>query len=167
MLSSLARKEVFGVQADPRSPEHGQYGFLQDLLRKVAYETLAKADRKARHLAAAAYLEQALASSRRSSRSSPPTTSPPTRPRPTPTTRPRSGRRPRAELARAGERAASLGANEEAERYFAQAAELADDPLGEAELRRAGRAGRPGAARAATEARATSTGRSPSSRPRA
>ena len=60
ILSSLARKEVFGVQADPRSPEHGQYGFLQDLLRKVAYETLAKADRKARHLAAAAFLEQAL-----------------------------------------------------------------------------------------------------------
>ena len=49
---------MLGVQADPRSPEHGQYGFLQDLLRKVAYETLAKADRKARHLAAAAQLEQ-------------------------------------------------------------------------------------------------------------
>ena len=54
--------------------------------------------------------------------------------------RPRSGRRPARELARAGERAASLGANEEAERYFAQAAELADDPLAEAELEeRAGR----------------------------
>jgi hypothetical protein len=48
------------VQADPRSPEHGQYGFLQDLLRKVAYETLAKTDRKARHLAAAAFLERTL-----------------------------------------------------------------------------------------------------------
>src|SRR5207248_94019 len=60
ILSSLTRKEVFGVQADPRSPEHGQYGFLQDLLRKVAYDTLAKADRKSRHLAAAAHLEQAL-----------------------------------------------------------------------------------------------------------
>ena len=60
LLASLTRKEIFGVQADPRSPEHGQYGFLQDLLRKVAYETLAKADRKARHLAAAAYLERTL-----------------------------------------------------------------------------------------------------------
>src|SRR5947207_12097629 len=59
-LSSLTRKEVFGVQADPRSPEHGQYGFLQDLLRRVAYETLARSDRKARHLAAAAFLEQSL-----------------------------------------------------------------------------------------------------------
>ena len=30
------------IQADPRSPERGQYGFLQDLLKRVAYETLAK-----------------------------------------------------------------------------------------------------------------------------
>ena len=40
LLASLVRKEVLGVQADPRSPEHGQYGFLQDLVRHVAYETL-------------------------------------------------------------------------------------------------------------------------------
>ena len=31
ILASLTRKEVLGVQADPRSPERGQYGFLQDL----------------------------------------------------------------------------------------------------------------------------------------
>ena len=31
LLASLVRKEVLGVQADPRSPERGQYGFLQDL----------------------------------------------------------------------------------------------------------------------------------------
>src|SRR5207245_7840009 len=60
LLASLVRKEVLSIQADPRSPEHGQYVFLQDLLRRVAYETLAKADRKAKHLAAAAFLEQAL-----------------------------------------------------------------------------------------------------------
>jgi hypothetical protein len=42
---------------DPRSPEHGQYGFLQDLVRHVAYETLSKRERHARHLAAAAHLE--------------------------------------------------------------------------------------------------------------
>ena len=43
-------------------------------------------------------------------------------------------------LARAGERAASLGANEEAERYFSQAAELEDDPVAKATLHeRAGR----------------------------
>src|SRR5205823_14924420 len=42
LLDALVRKEVLGVQADPRSPEHGQYGFLQDLVRHVAYGTLSK-----------------------------------------------------------------------------------------------------------------------------
>ena len=60
LLASLVRKEVLGVQADPRSPEHGQYGFLQDLVRHVAYETLSKRERRARHLAAAAHLRAAL-----------------------------------------------------------------------------------------------------------
>src|SRR5206468_1006283 len=36
LLASLVRKEVLAVQADPRSPEHGQFGFLQDLVRHVA-----------------------------------------------------------------------------------------------------------------------------------
>ena len=57
LLASLVRKEVLGLQADPRSPEHGQYGFLQDLVRHVAYETLSKRERRARHLAAAEHLE--------------------------------------------------------------------------------------------------------------
>src|SRR4029079_18844907 len=56
VLTSLVRKEVLSVQADPRSPERGQYNFVQDLLKHVAYETLAKSERKTRHLAAAAYL---------------------------------------------------------------------------------------------------------------
>ena len=47
------RKEVLSLQADPRSPEHGHYGFLQDLVRRVAYETLSRHDRKSRHLAVA------------------------------------------------------------------------------------------------------------------
>ncbi|HSG13966.1 MAG TPA: adenylate/guanylate cyclase domain-containing protein, partial [Gaiellaceae bacterium] len=50
LLSSLVRKEILGVQADPTSPEHGQYGFLQDLVRHVAYETLSKRERRSRHL---------------------------------------------------------------------------------------------------------------------
>jgi class 3 adenylate cyclase len=133
ILSALTRKEILGVQADPRSPEHGQYGFLQDLLRKVAYETLSKSDRKTRHLAAAAYLEQALGEQEvvqvvashyldayRAAPDAPDA----------PQIKSTAGE----QLARAGERAASLGANEEAERYFAQAAELADDPLATAEL---------------------------------
>src|SRR5215208_3964376 len=57
LLRSLVRKEVLALQADPRSPEHGQYSFLQDLVRHVAYETLSKAERKTRHLAAADHLE--------------------------------------------------------------------------------------------------------------
>src|SRR3989475_8541911 len=62
LLAGLVRKEVLSIQADPRSPEHGQYGFLQDLVRRVAYETLSKRERKTRHLAAATYLDQASAS---------------------------------------------------------------------------------------------------------
>ena len=64
LLAALVRKEVLGVQADPRSPEHGQYGFLQDLVRHVAYETLSKRERRARHLAAAAHLSAAFATTR-------------------------------------------------------------------------------------------------------
>ena len=147
LLAALVRKEVLSIQADPRSPEHGQYGFLQELVRKVAYETLSKRERKARHLAAAAYLEEAFASElevvevlaahylaayetaadeaeaavikeRASSL-----------------------------LARAGERAASLAASEEAERYFEQAASLTPEPQEKARLlewagEMAGRAGK-------------------------
>jgi hypothetical protein len=59
ILAGLVRKELLSMQSDPRSPERGQYGFLQDLLRRVAYETLAKRERKTRHLAAAAHHEGA------------------------------------------------------------------------------------------------------------
>jgi class 3 adenylate cyclase/predicted ATPase len=55
-LEGLVRKEILTVQSDPRSPEHGQYGFLQDLVRHVAYEQLSRRERRARHLAAAANL---------------------------------------------------------------------------------------------------------------
>jgi len=56
LLLSLVRKEVITLQTDPRSPELGQYAFLQDLVREVAYEMLPKRDRKDRHLAVARYL---------------------------------------------------------------------------------------------------------------
>ncbi len=42
---------------DPRSPERGQYAFVQALIREVAYSTLALRDRRARHLAAARHFE--------------------------------------------------------------------------------------------------------------
>src|SRR4029453_952116 len=57
ILTSLIRKDVLSIQVDPRSPEHGQYGFLQDLVKRVAYETVSKKERKAKHLAAAEFLE--------------------------------------------------------------------------------------------------------------
>src|SRR5581483_10172015 len=59
VVNALIRKEILSIQAHPRSPERGQYSFLQDLLKRVAYETLSKAERKSRHLAAAAHLVQA------------------------------------------------------------------------------------------------------------
>jgi class 3 adenylate cyclase/tetratricopeptide (TPR) repeat protein len=58
ILVSLVRKELLTLQTDPRSPERGQYGFLQALVQRVAYDTLARRDRKARHLAAAGFLER-------------------------------------------------------------------------------------------------------------
>src|SRR5690606_39747070 len=42
---------------DPRSPERGQYRFAQSLIREVAYGTLARRDRRARHLAVARHYE--------------------------------------------------------------------------------------------------------------
>ncbi len=56
-LRSLVRREFLELEADPRSPERGQYGFVQSLIREVAYGTLARRDRRSRHLAAARYFE--------------------------------------------------------------------------------------------------------------
>jgi len=134
LLAGLVRKEVLGVQSDPRSPEHGQYGFLQDLVRHVAYETLAKRDRKARHLAAAAHLEAAftepdevaevLASHYLSAVESMPDAAD------AGAIRAKAG----AMLARAGDRAGSLGAPGEGQRYYEQAANLAEDSTASAVL---------------------------------
>ena len=55
-LANLVRKEIFAVETDPRSPERGQYRFVQALVRGVAYDTLARRDRKARHLAVVQHL---------------------------------------------------------------------------------------------------------------
>ena len=56
-LAGLVRRELLQRQMDPRSPELGQYSFVQALIREVAYNTLSKKDRKTRHLAAARFLE--------------------------------------------------------------------------------------------------------------
>jgi class 3 adenylate cyclase/tetratricopeptide (TPR) repeat protein len=150
LLTSLVRKEFLSVQADPRSPDRGQYGFLQDLVKKVAYDTLSKKERKAKHLAVADSIARSwggeeeeivevLASHLLEAY------------RAAPDAPDAQGIRTRAGemVARAGERAASLAAHEEAERYFMQAAELADDPKEEANLLE--RAGGRAWLRAATE----------------
>ena len=56
-LHELARKEFVVYEADPRSPERGQYAFVQSIIREVAYGMLSKADRRDRHLAAAHLFE--------------------------------------------------------------------------------------------------------------
>jgi len=56
LIASLVRKELLAVETDPFSPERGQLGFLQALVQRVTYETIARRDRRARHLAVAGYL---------------------------------------------------------------------------------------------------------------
>jgi class 3 adenylate cyclase/tetratricopeptide (TPR) repeat protein len=134
LLSSLLRKEILSVQADPRSPERGQYAFLQDIVKRVAYDTLSLRERKAKHLAAARFLLaaggeedefvevvaahylDALKADRQADDAD------------------EIRRQARDMLIRAAERAASLAANAEAQRSFERAAELEDDPQAKAEL---------------------------------
>ncbi|MBS1195364.1 MAG: adenylyl cyclase class-3/4/guanylyl cyclase [Actinobacteria bacterium] len=56
-LAELTRRELLQVRRDPESPERGQYGFVQSLIREVAYSRLARAERRERHLRAARYFE--------------------------------------------------------------------------------------------------------------
>ena len=56
-LRNLVRREILTLVTDPRSPERGQYRFVHALIREVADDTLARSDRRARHLAAARYFQ--------------------------------------------------------------------------------------------------------------
>jgi class 3 adenylate cyclase/predicted ATPase len=138
LLTGMVRREVLGLQSDPRSPEQGQYTFLQDLLRHVAYETLPKRERREKHLAAAEHLAASLGEDEVAEviashfldayRLEPDG----------PGAEALRGQAYDA-LVRAGERATSLGAAAEAQRYFEQAAELIPAPRQQAEaLTRAG-----------------------------
>ena len=135
VLQGLVRKEILFLESDPRSPERGQYGFLQDLVRHVAYETLARRDRKARHLAAARDLEETWAGREQeiveviaahylTAYDLDPSAGD-------------AGELRRTALdvlVRAAERAASLGANAEAAASFGRAARLTDDEVEGARL---------------------------------
>jgi class 3 adenylate cyclase/tetratricopeptide (TPR) repeat protein len=57
LLKSLVRKQILDLETDRFSASRGQYRFVQAVVRQVAYETLSKRDRKARHLAVAAHME--------------------------------------------------------------------------------------------------------------
>jgi class 3 adenylate cyclase len=139
LLASLVRREVLGVQADPRSPERGQYGFLQALAQRVAYETLSRGERKARHVAVAEHLERSrgaeadevvevVAAHYLDAYRADPQAADSEALR----------RRAHDHLRAAGDRAESLGARAEAERYFVQAGDLVDGGERAAVLARAG-----------------------------
>jgi tetratricopeptide (TPR) repeat protein len=146
-LAALVRKEVLSIQADPRSPERGQYSFLQDIVKHVAYETISKRERKQKHLAAAQFLSAAwsaeedeiadvVAAHYLDAYESAPDDPDAEDIRST----------ARGMLVRAAERAASLGATAEAQRAFERAIELTDDAPVKAELHeRAGMMARTGA----------------------
>ena len=131
-LQSLSQREFLRVEADPRSPERGQYAFVQALIREVAYKMMARADRKARHLAAARHFEAlgsdelagALASqylaAHANSIAGP--------------ERDALAGQARIALRAAADRATSLGAYEQALRFCEQALTVASDPADEAIL---------------------------------
>ena len=101
---------LFTVEDDPRSPERGNFRFVQGLLREVAYGTLSRDDRRARHLAAARYLRGA--GRRRAVRRAGPALR---RRVPRPSRRPREGQavavQARVALRGAAQRAADLGSH--------------------------------------------------------
>ncbi len=139
-LLALARRELVDRDLDPRSAERGQFAFVQSLVREVAYSTLARRDRKSRHLAAARHFEtlvdQELAgalathylAAYRNATEGPEADALATQ--------------ARIALRAAGERAVALGAQEQALGFFCDALEVTEAPLERAALlERAGLAG--------------------------
>jgi class 3 adenylate cyclase/tetratricopeptide (TPR) repeat protein len=131
-LISLVRHEFLTLQSDPRSPERGQYAFVQALIREVAYNTLAKRDRKVRHLAAARYFEALgtdelagalarhyLAAHRNAPRGAEADA---------------VAAQARIALRAAAERAAGLGSHAQAVAFLEQALSVTTDPAGQATL---------------------------------
>ena len=131
-VRSLVRRELLALKNDPRSPERGQYTFIQALIREVAYGTLAKKDRKTRHLAAARYLESlgsdelagALAGHYLAAHANAPDG---------PERDALAGQSGIA-LRAAAERAAVLGAHDQAVAFLTQALTVTSDPAEEADL---------------------------------
>ncbi len=131
-VRNLVRRELLVQEADPRSPERGQYAFVQALIREVAYGMLAKRDRKIRHLSAARFFESlgsdemagALATHYLAAREN---------------AAPGAeadalASQARIALKAAAERAVALGAHEQAVTFLRQALTVTTDPTEEVEL---------------------------------
>ncbi len=56
-LDPFVRSSLLRIENDPRSPERGQYQFVQSLIREVAHARLTRAERRRRHLEVAQYFE--------------------------------------------------------------------------------------------------------------
>ncbi len=130
LLGGLVRKEVLGLQSDPRSPEHGQYGFLQTCSARsptTRFRSVSDARSTSLRLSICPPRWPKKRWPRWSRRIW-------SRLRLSPDEPDADALRARAQdaLMRAGERAASLGASTEAQRYFEQAADLAASPGEEA-----------------------------------
>jgi len=138
-LAALVRRELLTHDTDPRSPERGQFGFVQALVHDVAYNTLSKRDRKVLHLAAGEHFvslndEEIVDATAmhfldayRSAPDDPDAAS--------------TGARAAELLQRAAERATMLGSHEQSVRYLELALEITSDPVGQAQmLARAGAA---------------------------
>jgi class 3 adenylate cyclase/predicted ATPase len=131
-LDALTRRELLRRVADERSPERGQYAFVQALVRETAYNTLARKDRQQRHLAAARWFETlgepelvgALAGHFLAARSLAPKG-------------PEAdalAAQARLALKAAGDRAASLGSNRQAIDFYQQALTVTVEEADEAEI---------------------------------
>ena len=131
-LSSLVRRELLTLDTDPRSPGRGQYAFVQALIREVAYNALAKRDRKSRHLAAARFFESLetdeiagglaghyLAAHRNS---------------PEGAEADAVGAQARIALTAAAQRAVALGSYDQAQKFLEQALTVTTDPAETADL---------------------------------
>jgi class 3 adenylate cyclase/tetratricopeptide (TPR) repeat protein len=56
-LAELVRREILTLNRDPRSPEQGQYQFVQSIIREVAHDRVSRADRVRLHQQVAAFYE--------------------------------------------------------------------------------------------------------------
>jgi predicted ATPase/class 3 adenylate cyclase len=143
VLGALVGKDLLAIQSDPRSPERGQYVFVQDLIRSVAHGTLARRDRKLRHLAAATHLAGSRADEEEIAEVVAAHLVEAYDAEPAAVDAPEIRDRARLALVRAAEHAASLGGAASAQRYYEHALELSGDDETRADLhQQAGKAAR-------------------------